>query len=1028
MRVGIDVSFSAVTSASTTVDVTIDFYTENSYTFSDSQTITTDSGSGTLVNTNYTNSQGSGVATLRKTNTRSNLPISYSGGPSYTATAEVTGAFDGSNPSKSRTYTLPARPSSIPGAPGGPYIQNVTNNSAQVYVTGAAANGSTVDAYQIEIATNTGFTTGYQLANNSNNVFGGLAAATTYYTRSRAHNANGWGPYTTTKSFTTGATVPGTPTGVGNNTVTQSTANITWTAPASDGGSAITGYQIQTATDTGFTQNVSTVDDPDDVSPYQLTGLNPATTYYARVRALNGVGAGAWSSGTGFTTLTGTPTIVSPTSGQSVSKGFPSVTMSATGIQASSTITVEVAKRLAAASEVLVMTATAATNLMSRTDGVAHGLVAGDTVTFTDVTNAAPLAINTTYYVIASGLTTTAFKLSATLNGTEIDITGNASGSKMVEPKPGFEPWGMTAAAGTDLMTRTDGVAHGLVAGDVVYFTNVTNAAPLVVGTPYYVISSGLTTTAFKLATTVEGSAIDITGTGAGSILVRYHTLTSTPGSASANNQYTLEDTAKLMNNGTWSTRSRVTTTSISYTTPNSTAVNFTVSHTPAAILNTPATGTTAKYTASTNFVFTFSDANTADKMRAYQLVIEYNNDGSSVFDSGKTLQAGTSNSQQFTIPVALSTAVKGQVLRWKARVYDRNDQVSTYTGYSTLTLVDPPLVTITSPGNGSTVTTGSPTFTWTFSAPSGGTQSTAFVEVKDSTTNAVVWSTTVTGTAVTVTPPITILQNGKSYTVSVTSTDTYGLATTASNSFTASYSAPSALFYVYDADDADLYGYVDVDWTGATADSLFTRWKVYRRAASDSTGTWVLVYESTDQNVRHYFDYLLVPGDSYSYSVTQVAYRSGSLLESPVGYYYDTLANLLQEDRSVTPVIEHYWIVDPTTNQNSVRLETVTGDDSTLEFESASYNIIGRGRHRDYGDELGYTGTLTCQVRGTERSSTFRRKVETLRRNQETYYLRTPFGKLFPVALGDIGWSPLPGTGLYEMGTLTIPYEEVAE
>jgi hypothetical protein len=1018
IRVGIDVIFSSNAPVGSTVDVEIRYYIENSSSFNDNQTLTYDKGDGTEVNYNFLNNYGTSQQLIRTVNWN-NLPVSYSGGPTYFATAEITGAYDGSNPYKSRGYTLPARQAQVPDAPP-TYITGVTNSQAQVYVTAPSNNGSSIDAYQIEIATNSGFTTGYQLANNGNNVFTGLAAATTYYTRARAHNAVGWGPYSTTKTFTTGATVPGAPTGVGNNTVGQTTANVTWTAPASNGGSAITGYQIQKATDSGFTQNVTTVDDPDDVSPYQLTGLNPATLYYARVRAVNGVGAGAWSTATSFTTLTGTPSLVTPSAGEATSRGWAYVIMSATGIQATSTITAEVGKGTAGWTGVAA-TLTASTNLITRTDAGTHGLVAGDAVFFSAVT-AGGVTANAIYYVLASGLTTTAFKVSATPGGTELDITSDGTGT--LNKQAGFAYVPMTTAT-TDLITRADGGAHGLVEGDVIYFSAV-SSAPLAINTAYYVIASGLTTTAFKVSTTPGGTAVDITAGGTGT-MIRHHTLTLTPGSASANNQYTLQDTAKLLNNGTWHARTRVTTTSISYTTPYSTTNTFTVSHTPSALSVSPATGTTAKWTATTNFTFNFSDPNTIDRMSAYQLVIEDNATAATLYDSGKTALVGTTNSEQFVRSVAISSGDKGKVLRWRVRTWDRNDQVSAYTGYSTLTLVDAPTIAITSPGNASTVNTGTPTFTWTFSAPSGGTQASALIEVRDSSTNTVVWSGSVTGTATSITPAIVILQNGRSYTATLTATDTYGLTSTTSNSFNATYTAPAPVSYSFDGTDADEYGYVDVSWVDATADSLFVSWKVYRKAQSDATDTWVPVFETTDQNVRHYFDYLLLAGETYSYSVTQTAFRSGSVLESPVGYYTDSLSNVVEETRQSTPDITHYWIIDPVTGQNSVRLESVTNDDSTLEFETATYNIIGRGRHRDYGDELGYAGSLTCQVRGTTTTSTFRTKIEELRRAQETYYLRTPFGRLFPVALGDIGWSPIGGTGPYEMGDMTIPYEEVS-
>lgn len=59
-----------------------------------------------------------------------------------------------------------------------------------------------------------------------------------------------------------------------------------------------------------------------------------------------------------------------------------------------------------------------------------HGLIAGDSVQFT-TTGALPtgLATSTTYYVIATGLTTNAFELSTTVGGTAVNTSGTQSGT-----------------------------------------------------------------------------------------------------------------------------------------------------------------------------------------------------------------------------------------------------------------------------------------------------------------------------------------------------------------------------------------------------------------------------------------------------------------------------------------------------------------------------------------------------------------------------------------------------------------------
>lgn len=64
-----------------------------------------------------------------------------------------------------------------------------------------------------------------------------------------------------------------------------------------------------------------------------------------------------------------------------------------------------------------------------------HGLNAGDVVKYFHGggTAATGLTNDTTYYVIASGLTTSVFKVSETEGGTEVDITGTGNNSQYFE-------------------------------------------------------------------------------------------------------------------------------------------------------------------------------------------------------------------------------------------------------------------------------------------------------------------------------------------------------------------------------------------------------------------------------------------------------------------------------------------------------------------------------------------------------------------------------------------------------------------
>lgn len=64
-------------------------------------------------------------------------------------------------------------------------------------------------------------------------------------------------------------------------------------------------------------------------------------------------------------------------------------------------------------------------------------------------------------------------------------------------------------SASNDTITTTGLYRHNLLAGDEVYFTSV-GASGLTAFTRYYVISSGLTTTAFKVSATLGGSAVNL--------------------------------------------------------------------------------------------------------------------------------------------------------------------------------------------------------------------------------------------------------------------------------------------------------------------------------------------------------------------------------------------------------------------------------------------------------------------------------------------------------------------------------------
>lgn len=857
MKVGIDVNFSSVNSGSTSVTVTVDYYIQVvNWRYDDNQSLNyVWHGQSGWQRHDFRNSQGSTathtIKLLTKVYTQG---ISHTSSQTHEAKANISGAYDGSAPSLTRRYTLPRRPASVPDAPRTD-IDSVASNTMRSRTIQGSNNGSGVVEAQQQLSTVSNFSSIAQAWGGSVRDWPNLSPATRYYARSRVRNGVGWSSWGPSDSAVTGASRPSAPVWVNNDTVGQDSARITFGAPSTDGGSGISRYQIQRSTNSGFTAGIVTIEYPG--SPTPLSGLEPGTDYWVRVRAVNGVGAGPWSPVTSFTTLLGTPTIITPLDGDVIERGWTYAIVHAVGLSSGRVITLEV----------------------SRLADFSAGLL---------------------------------------------------------------------------------------------------------------------------------------------------HTLNYNVPARASNDRYVLSNSSQKLANGLHYVRAKVTNTVTGYVTPWSEIQDFQVSHNPAVLTVSPSSGSTATYTGSADFSFRFSDPSTVDRMSAYELVVERNVDGQVAYSSGKKSVSGNDNPQTLTVNVGIPDEYKNQAMRWRVRVWDRDNQVSQWTGYTVFTLAEAPIITLISPPNASTVDNGSPTFDWEVTVPSGGNVVESVIEVRSSSNNALVWTKTIIGAETEATPSSIILANNRSYFVKITVRDSTGLVNSVTNTFSASYEAPGVIGYVYEGEGADTRGYVLVDWSNSDADSLFTHWKVYRLNNSDPMATWELIFETGDQNIRSYRDYL-VSSNSYSYSVTQRAYRSGTSLESPVGYYADpTTGEELAENRFIEPDISQYWLIDELNPEDSTPLPNTNSDSSTLEFEAESFNIIGRGRHVDYGDEIGYSGTLTVQVRGVERRSTIRAKVEKLRRNQNTLWLRTPYGRLIQVAIFDLGWSPLPGTGSSEMGDLTIPYEEV--
>ena len=80
--------------------------------------------------------------------------------------------------------------------------------------------------------------------------------------------------------------------------------DLAWTAPGSDGGASISGYQVETSTDGGSTWSTTIADSGSSNSSIRVTNLSAGTNYLFRVSAINSVGTSAASVASANISLT----------------------------------------------------------------------------------------------------------------------------------------------------------------------------------------------------------------------------------------------------------------------------------------------------------------------------------------------------------------------------------------------------------------------------------------------------------------------------------------------------------------------------------------------------------------------------------------------------------------------------------------------------------------------------------------------------------------------------------------------------
>jgi hypothetical protein len=180
------------------------------------------------------------------------------------------------------------------------------NASASVTWHAAASNGHTITGYTVTSAPDgKTCTTAGSLTCTVNSLTNG----TSYTFTVTATSSAGTGPASPPSAAVVPATVPGAPTGVAG-TPGDETALVSWMAPASSGGKAITGYTV-TSVPGGKTCTTS------GALSCSVFGLTNGTAYTFSATATNPVGTGPASTAslsvTPMTVAGATYVVISPT-------------------------------------------------------------------------------------------------------------------------------------------------------------------------------------------------------------------------------------------------------------------------------------------------------------------------------------------------------------------------------------------------------------------------------------------------------------------------------------------------------------------------------------------------------------------------------------------------------------------------------------------------------------------------------------------------------------------------------------------
>ena len=285
------------------------------------------------------------VSTSGQIQTRTGVTYNHEAQSTYTVIVKADDSNGGTD-----TVTVTIAVTDVAEPPGIPAAPTVTatagsNSSLDVSWTAPANTGPAIASYDLQYreGDSGNFTDGPQDVTGASAAIGSLAPGTAYQVQVRATNAEGDGDWSLSGTGQTGNSAPGAPTVLSATASGTTRIDLSWTAPASTGGSAITGYRIEVSSNGGSSWTNLVANTSNTTTTYSHTGLTAGATRHYRVSAINTNGTGTASNVANATT--GQTTVTFGASSYTAAEGGATATVAVQlSAAASATVTIPLTK------------------------------------------------------------------------------------------------------------------------------------------------------------------------------------------------------------------------------------------------------------------------------------------------------------------------------------------------------------------------------------------------------------------------------------------------------------------------------------------------------------------------------------------------------------------------------------------------------------------------------------------------------------------------------------------------------------